>query len=47
MDLKKTRILVGQDKVYDQDLIYGRVIAGLVSSRDTNFDDVLSCELAT
>ena len=26
MDSKKRRILVGQEKVYDQDLIYGRVI---------------------
>ena len=32
-------------KVYDQDLIYGRVIGMLVSSRDPNFDDFLSCEL--
>ena len=43
---KKRRILVGQEKVYDQDLLYGRVIRVLVSSRDINFDDVPSCELA-
>ena len=49
MDSKKRRILVGQEKVYDQDLIhviYSRVIGMLVCSRDINFDDVLSCELA-
>ena len=40
----KRHILVGQEKVYDQDL-YGRVIGMLVSSRDINFDDVLFCEL--
>ena len=46
MDSKKRHILVGQDKVYDQDLIYGRIIRMLFSSRDINFDDVSSCELA-
>ena len=46
IDSNKRRILVEQEKVYDQDLIYGCVIGMLVSSRDTNFDDVLACELA-
>ena len=45
MDSKKRHILVGQQKVYDQDFIYGRVLGMLVSSRDINFDDVLPCEL--
>ena len=46
MDSKKRHILVGQEKVYDQDLIYGRVIGMLFSSRYINFDDVSSRELA-
>ena len=35
---KKKRILVGQEKKYDQDLMYGRVglFGMVVSSRDTN-----------
>ena len=44
MDSKKKRISLGQEKVYNQD--FGRVIGILVRSRDTNFDDVLFCELA-
>ena len=46
MDSKKKHITIGQEKVYDQELIYARVIGLLVSSRDINFDDVISCELA-
>ena len=46
MDSRERHILVGKEKVYDQDLLYGRVIGMLVSSRNINFDDVLSCELA-
>ena len=34
------------ERVYDQELIYARVIGLLVSSRDINFDDELACELA-
>ena len=41
MDSKKRRILVGQEKLYDQYLINSRVIGMLVCSRDIN-----SCELA-
>ena len=37
---------VGKERVYDQELIYARVIGLLASSRDINFDDVLACELA-
>ena len=46
MDAKKKHILVAQEKVYDQDLIYALIIRLLVSSRDINFDDILSCEFA-
>ena len=46
MDSKKRRNLVGQEKVYDQYLIYGRVIGMLVGSYYINFGDVFSCELA-
>ena len=46
MNSKKKHITVGQERVYDQELIYASVIGVLVSSRNLNFDDVLSCELA-
>ena len=39
-------MLLGNERVYDQELIYARVIRLLVSSRDTKFDDVLAYELA-
>ena len=39
-------MLVGNERVYDQELIYARVIRLLVSSRDIKFDDVLAYELA-
>ena len=39
---KKRRILVGQEKVYDQDLIYGRVIGITISQRScSTFDTVI------
>ena len=46
MDVKKKHVSVGKERVYDQELIYARVIGLLASSRDINFDDVLACELA-
>ena len=46
MDVKKKHILVGKERVYDQELIYARVIGLLASSREINFDDVLAYELA-
>ena len=48
VDSKKRRILVGQEKAYAQGhiILYSHVISMLVSSRDTNFHDVFSCELA-
>ena len=33
-------------RVYDQELIYARVIGLPASSRDINIDDELACELA-
>jgi len=39
-------VLLGNKRVYDQELIYARVIGLLVSSRDIKFDDVLAYELA-
>ena len=39
-------MLVGKERVYDQELMYARVIGLLASSRDINFADVLACELA-
>ena len=38
-------MLVGKERVYDQELIYARVIGLLSSSHDINFDDVFACEL--
>ena len=40
MDVKKNHVLVGKERVYDQKLIYARVIGLLVSSREINFNDV-------
>ena len=34
LDLKKNHVLVGKERVYDQELIYARVIGLLVSSRE-------------
>ena len=47
MDVMKKHVLVGKERVYDQELIYARVIGLLASSREINFDDVLAYELAT
>ncbi len=46
MDVKKNHVLVGNGRVYDQELIYARVIGLLASSREINFNDVLAFELA-
>ncbi len=46
MDVKKKHVLVGKERVYDQELIYARVIGLLASSREINFDNVLTYELA-
>ena len=46
MDVKKNHVLVGKERVYDQELIYARVIGLLASSREINFNDVLAFELA-
>ena len=46
MLLMKKSIDVGDKKVYDTNLIYSRVIGLQASSRDVNFNDVLSCELS-
>ena len=39
-------MLVGKERVYDQELIYARVIGLLASSREIDFNDVLAFELA-
>ena len=52
MDVKKNHVLVGKERVYDQELIYARVICLVASSREINFnlslsfDYVLAIELA-
>ena len=46
MDAKLKHISIGEQKVYDQELIYARAIGLLASSRDIDFNDVLSYELA-
>ena len=46
MDVKQKQLLVGKKRVYDQELIYTRVIGLIASARDINIDDVLSFELA-
>ena len=46
MDVKKNHVLVGKERVYDQELIYARVIGLLASSREINFNYVLAFELA-
>ena len=40
LDVKKKHILVGQKRLYDQELIYARVIGLLASTRDIDFDNV-------
>jgi hypothetical protein len=46
MDVQKKHISVGEKKVYNQELIYARVIGLLTSGREIDFDSVLSTELA-
>ena len=46
MDVKKNHVLVGKERVYDQELIYARVTGLLASSREINFNYVLAFELA-
>ena len=46
MDQSKKHVIVGNTKVYDQDLIYARVIGLMSSSRGVDFDTVLAYELA-
>ena len=46
MDVKKNHVLVGNGRVYDQELIYARVIGLLASSREIDSNYVLSIELA-
>ena len=46
MDVKKNHVLVGKGRVYDQNLIYARVIGRLANSREINFNYVLAFELA-
>ena len=46
MDVKKNHVLVGKERVYDQELIYASVIDLIASSREINFNDVLAFELA-
>ena len=46
MDVKKKHMLVGKERVYDQELINACVIGLLASSQEINFDDVLAYELA-
>ena len=47
MDANKNRVLIGKERVYDQELIYARVIGLLASSREINFNDVLAFESVT
>ena len=46
MDVDTNHVLVGKERVYDQEHIYARVIGLLASSREINFNDVLAFELA-
>ena len=45
MDVKKNHVLVGKERVYDQELIYASFSGLLASSREINFNDVLVFEL--
>ena len=45
MDQNKKHVSVGNTKVYDQDLIYARVIGLISSSREIDFKEVLAYEL--
>ena len=44
--MNKNHVLVGKERIYDQELIYTRVIGLLASSREIKFNDVLAFELA-
>ena len=46
MESRKKHINVGDKKVYDQELIYARMIGLMSSSREINIDDCLATELA-
>ena len=46
MGVKKNHVLVGKERVYDQELIYARVIGLLGSSREIDFNDMLAIEFA-
>lgn len=46
MDVTKKHMLVGKERVYDQELIYARVIGLLASSLEINYDDVLTYKFA-
>ena len=46
MDVKKNHVVVGKERVYDQELIDARVIGLLASSREINVNDVLAFEFA-
>ena len=46
MYVKKNHLLVGKERVYDQELLYARVIGLFACSREMNFSNVLAFELA-
>ena len=46
MDVKSNHLLVGKERVYDQELIYACAIGLHACSREINFNDVLAFELA-
>ena len=46
MDVKRKSLLIGDIQVFYQEVVYGRVIGLLLSSRDIDFDNVLCWELA-
>ena len=46
MGVKKNHVLVGKERVYDQELIYARVSGLLGSSREIDFNDMLAIEFA-
>ena len=46
MDVKKNHVLVGKERVCEQELIYAHVVGLLASSREINFNYVLAFELA-
>lgn len=46
MAVTKKSIKVGDNKVYDTELTYSRVIGLQASSRDVNINEVMSCDLS-